>query len=133
MKFEFDMKGMKIYMMNGIEVLSQVTVGFTDAGDVFAAIIASALFVRFLVIMICLIKDRDIKILGGIVLGLVVVFCGVMTVGTWYDCFNPITYTEYKVTISDEVKLSEFNERYEIIKQEGKIYTIKVKNQGKSE
>lgn len=28
--------------------------------------------------------------------------------------------TQYKVTISDEVSLNEFNERYEIIDQEGK-------------
>lgn len=39
--------------------------------------------------------------------------------------FNPTDIqTQYKVTISDEVNLNEFNERYEIIDQEGKIYTI---------
>ena len=36
--------------------------------------------------------------------------------------------TQYKVTISDEVQLNEFNERYEIIEQEGKIYTIRERN-----
>lgn len=36
--------------------------------------------------------------------------------------------TQYKVTISDEVQLNEFNERYEIIEQEGKIYSVRERN-----
>lgn len=35
------------------------------------------------------------------------------------------TETRYKVVISDEVSMNEFLERYEIVDQEGKIYTIK--------
>ena len=35
--------------------------------------------------------------------------------------------TRYQVTITDEVKMTEFNERYEILNQEGKIYTVKEK------
>lgn len=38
---------------------------------------------------------------------------------------KPIAYeTRYKVTISDKVKMNEFYERYKIINQEGKIYTV---------
>lgn len=33
----------------------------------------------------------------------------------------------YKVTISDEVNFVEFNDKYEIIDQDGLIYTIKEK------
>ena len=33
--------------------------------------------------------------------------------------------TQYKVIISDEVSMNEFLERYEIISQEGKIYTVR--------
>lgn len=32
---------------------------------------------------------------------------------------------QFKVTISDEVKMTEFLEKYEIIDQEGKIYTVR--------
>ena len=39
-----------------------------------------------------------------------------------------IEYKEYKVTIDNEVSFKEFNERYEIINQEGEIYTIIEKN-----
>ena len=34
---------------------------------------------------------------------------------------------EYQVTISDEVNFNDFNKKYEIINQEGLIYTIKEK------
>lgn len=33
--------------------------------------------------------------------------------------------TRYKVTISDEVSMNDFLERYEILDQEGKIYTVR--------
>ena len=36
--------------------------------------------------------------------------------------------TQYKVTISDEVSMNDFLERYEIVEQEGKIYTVRKKN-----
>lgn len=39
---------------------------------------------------------------------------------------TPTSYeTEYKVTISDEVSLNEFYEHYEVIDQEGKIFTVR--------
>lgn len=33
--------------------------------------------------------------------------------------------SHYKVTLSDEVSMNEFAERYEIVNQDGKIYTIR--------
>jgi hypothetical protein len=36
--------------------------------------------------------------------------------------------TQYKVTISDEVFMNDFLDRYEIIDQEGKIYTVRERN-----
>lgn len=41
----------------------------------------------------------------------------------------PLSYeTHYQVTISDDVNLNEFLEYYEIIGQNGKIYTVREKN-----
>ena len=39
--------------------------------------------------------------------------------------------TQYKVTISDEVQMNDFLERYEIVSQEGKIYTVRERKDGK--
>lgn len=39
---------------------------------------------------------------------------------------KPIAYeTQYKVTIDDSVKINEFNEKYEIVDQDGKIYIVR--------
>lgn len=40
---------------------------------------------------------------------------------------NPTGKYTYKVTISDEVNFVDFNNKYEIIEQDGLIYTIKEK------
>lgn len=39
---------------------------------------------------------------------------------------EPIEYeTQYKVIISDEISMNDFLKRYEIVDQEGKIYTVR--------
>ena len=80
-----------------------------------------------------------LSILGGLVSGfferdswlvLYIIFigAGVSVVSGFFAgmAFDEVTdyYTEYKVTVSDEVSMNEFLERYEIIDQEGKIYTV---------
>ena len=40
---------------------------------------------------------------------------------------NNVDHIEYKVTIDDSVSMNEFMEKYEILGQEGKIYTVKEK------
>lgn len=41
----------------------------------------------------------------------------------------PLEYkTQYKVTISDEVLMNEFYDKYEIVEQDGKIFTVREKN-----
>jgi hypothetical protein len=57
-------------------------------------------------------------IVGGAILGPIMGF-GLQT-PTEYE-------TQYKVTVSDEVSMVEFHEKYEIIKTEGKIYTVREK------
>ena len=41
------------------------------------------------------------------------------------DCFQEYSHTELKVTIDDSVSMNEFLNKYEILDQEGKIYTVK--------
>ncbi len=38
---------------------------------------------------------------------------------------NSVNHIEYKVTIDDSVSMNEFLDKYEILDQEGKIYTVK--------
>ena len=55
---------------------------------------------------------------------LVVVSVVVMTL-TLSSNRNSINHVEYKVTIDDSVSMNEFLDKYEILDQEGKIYTVK--------
>jgi hypothetical protein len=56
----------------------------------------------------------------GALLGLFVYFFAALVTS------KPVAYeTRYKVTISDSVSINEFLDKYEILDQEGKIYTVK--------
>ena len=63
-------------------------------------------------ILVCLV----LGIMGGAMLG--GVLGDVAKTPTAYE-------THYKVTIDDSVSMNEFLDKYEIIDQEGKIYTVK--------
>lgn len=41
-----------------------------------------------------------------------------------YDNCTPVEVTTYQVILNDDVSYNEFIEKYEVIKQEGRIYTI---------
>ena len=64
----------------------------------------------------------------GITIFLVVFIAGGALFGTLVGCTSgePIEYeTRYKVVIDDSVSMNKFSEKYEIIDQDGKIYTIR--------
>lgn len=63
-----------------------------------------------------------VSICVGIILGSVLA----ALIGGFSETGAPTAYeTHYKVLISDEVSMNEFLERYEIIDQEGRIFTVR--------
>ena len=63
---------------------------------------------------------------AALVLGLLAVCISIVgAVGLKCDNKNSINYFEYNVTISDETSLKEFYNKYEIIEQNGEIFTVK--------
>ena len=111
--------------MTGIEVLAteEVATGWSFNWFGFAVVFIATILTSIFVFAP---KSKTVKellqaagILGGIA-GLLVGFI----VGR--GAAIPVGYeTHYKVTISDEVPLNDFLERYEIVDQEGRIYTIR--------
>ena len=104
--------------MEGIEILS---VGETvvNPGYNIELMFFVGLFITFIGIFTAIICDEESIAFLGMILGLFI--------GIWVGSITsePEYAPTYKVTISDTVSLNDFNERYEILEQDGKIYTIK--------
>lgn len=114
--------------MNGVEILSSAEVvaetrfNWTAFGIALGMIACVALLISIVpviknechwrVIPICLL----VGVLGGSMIGALF--------GEFFG--TPLSYeTHYKVTIDDSVSMNEFIEKYEIIEQDGKIYTVR--------
>ena len=112
--------------MTGVEILAieEVVVDYAFnwlvSGAAFG--ITFGVFILIGVIMSIAFSDWD-NMTIGVILGLILgVICGtIFGVGERI----PVEYeTQYKVIISDEVLMSQFADKYKIIEQEGRIYTV---------
>lgn len=116
--------------MDGVEILSQTTIyEVTHLQWVIPLfILIGALIGVIINIFYWRNAKFDVSDLGIIlvlaVIGLVVgAFVGGITMKT----LDTVDYIEYKVIVDDSVSLNEFFDKYEILDQEGKIYTVKEK------
>lgn len=113
-------------MISGIEVLSQNEILYTPEW----AIAIFAVGLTFSIALFCLLfialSEDDYKCAFLFGLGFIVALLfTIQAIGKFNQPTG--TYT-YKVTISDDVKINEFLDQYEIVSQEGKIYTVKLKD-----
>ena len=104
-------------MLNGVEILSQEVIN-TAKCNYSILVIGMITSLLLGIFFSCLIN---------LYFGQVIVFLGLFMSCILTLIFPKSTdeYTRYKVSISEEVNFVEFNEKYEIISQDGKIYTIK--------
>lgn len=109
--------------MEGVEILSQTTCWTAGKGELIAGILCTLLVLTCLYFFINSLRQKDLNIIAFNFL-MLFLCAGIYL---FYLYFNRTSYEEYKVTISDEVKLNEFLNQYEIITKEGKIYTVKIK------
>lgn len=107
-------------MMDGIEILSQSMCNETNEIGLFLCTLICAI-VGF---AIDLCNDLSDGIFGTIAGCLV----GCFAYAIIFQCIFPVKFIKYKVTISEEVSMVEFYEKYEIIDVDGMIYTIREKN-----
>ena len=60
----------------------------------------------------------------GVLIGLIMLTCGV-TCANRYVSSRTFSHMEYKVIVEDGVEFNEFLSYYEILEQDGEIYTVK--------
>jgi hypothetical protein len=116
--------------MQGVEILTsaQVATEFVFNWSEFWIVFGIVTSLVFLSSLICL---NDSICVLGVLVGLTVSLILGGLVGVVIGEINgtPISYeTQYKVTVSDEVSMTEFYEHYEVIEQDGKIFTIREKD-----
>ena len=121
---------MKEQLMEGITVLSQNIINNGFIMFLYMVSFAACFFLALAAILIAadsfISKERGKGIISLIfVIPIVITLCTIT-----YLSPKKLSVTQYKVTISEVVKLKDFNEKYEIINQDGEIYTIVEKDNG---
>lgn len=112
-------------LMNGVQVLSERAVNIGDTlttGIIFLGLA----FLCLIITIIAIIYNEsfgNIFVLVTFVFGL---FGAILIIDN-----NPQHYIEYKVTINDNITYKEFTDKFEVISQEGEIYTVKLKVRNK--
>ena len=108
--------------MNGVEILSSETI-YNGILPIWALCIGLTLIILGIVVAACGGSESDITLVSvgviGVVIGLILFVLALLPSKT------DISHIEYKVTIDDSVSMNEFLDKYEILDQEGKIYTVK--------
>lgn len=113
--------------MNGIEILETKKIPTEVVYNRMAAwISAGIIFLCFLVIgTFTSIEEHTLAgVLNCAVIGICMgelLGCVVGAIFATHTAYE----TEYRVMVSDEVKLKEFIEKYEIVDQEGEIFTVR--------
>jgi hypothetical protein len=113
--------------MNGVEILTsaQVAIDWAFNWDAFWITAIIVFFILFVAGIFCSCDEMDFTPLVvfsaiGVAMGGLfgTVMGGTMQTPTAHE-------TQYKVTISDEVPMTQFYEHYEVIEQDGKIFTVR--------
>ena len=119
-------------LINGLEVLSQTEISTAKALNPLAFWALTLIFFS-VGVAFCYFELKPIT--AGEWAGSITIIFLITLLGCAFGYIvgmstgKPTDYeTHYKVLISDEVSLNEFNEKYEIIEQDGKIFEIKEKS-----
>jgi len=103
--------------MDGVEILN--TIEKVNASAIIIIIACTLFAIICTIVVVCAFKSKDKGY--GIFYSIYGLTCIIVVI--LYILF-PTVHTYYQVTISEDVKFVEFNDRYKIIKQDGKIFTV---------
>lgn len=107
--------------MEGVEILAIGEIGINECFNWSVAIFGGLAF-GIIASLLLAAAENDFKLFLFIA-PFVSLFAGAI-LGFGCPAYQDMIPT-YKVTISDEVSMNEFMDKYEILNQDGKIYTVK--------
>lgn len=109
--------------MNGVEILSSIYEYESLMSPFWALGFGIAALIIVIIGLLTLTFDniQDKLLILEVVLIAAMIIC---IIGAYIKT-DEIIDTTYKVTIDDSVSMNEFLDKYEILDQEGKIYTVK--------
>lgn len=107
--------------MTGVEILAtgEGATGFEPNLPAFLSVLA------FCVLCGIVIGSKDNEYVLGTLAGLLAGMCAGLLASVVVGFVEIEYYPTYKVIISNEVSMNEFMDKYEILNQDGKIYTVK--------
>ena len=116
--------------MNGIEILAseEVAIAWETWNWIAFWVVVATFFILGLILGLAFgMQEADFGVFLSVFLTTFLVGSAIFGPTAGFGIHGtPTEYeTQYKVTISDEVNFNEFTEQYEIIDQEGKIYTVR--------
>ena len=114
--------------MNGVEILSSETIYQTESYwwiiPIYAGI--GCLIVLGAAIYEWITYGFDGELIAHIIVAAIIgAWVGFLGYLMFEHETDIVDHIEYKVTIDDSVSMNEFLDKYEILDQEGKIYTVK--------
>ena len=110
--------------MIGVEILSSEIIYNTLLPEWCFIVGTIFMFVALFGVFMCLAEDFIPGVwICSILTAVLMIFTGVSGMAD----VSSIHHIEYKVTIDESVSMIEFLDKYEILDQEGKIYTIREK------
>jgi hypothetical protein len=113
--------------MNGVEILNEYTVYTTQTWVTIVGVLA---FIGGIVSLVTLAYNKGDFAVWINIISMSICFVTLFTLVAIDGNTNYLkdySHIEYKVTIDDSVSMNEFLDKYEILDQEGKIYTVKEK------
>lgn len=114
--------------MTGVDILAtqEVAVEFVFNWTAFWITVVIVTFAGLITGIVCCVRDGYNWSFIPAIVGLFVVFGGMFGCLMGTGLKKPVVYeTRYKVTISEDVSMTDFLEKYEIVSTEGKIYTVR--------
>lgn len=107
--------------MDGVIILNSYE-KLANASDIFFVFVWGSVFAMLALSLLCLfIKDKACDILTVIF----AIVAGALAVILFFNIPEKKLETCYQVIVDDSVSMNEFHSKYELIKVESKIYTVK--------